>query len=231
MRSSEKLLGDTPSQAQKIGPFNDPNSISGQLADTGHAILNAAGIQPFGPEDPNEYQTLDAKKIGITGAPRFQTSAKNNGLIPGIFPDLPAETPASSALIKSGAELLDDLKPLPNGAIYLDHAGNALKVAGNDHAAALVDAALSTPEASYDPRKLADMKLIRIRNAPGGMAVQVNHQPTEAQSAMLESMIGKSPAQTAYDFLSARAKVPMRLQGNVDDSGEFMKILSKMKWK
>ena len=60
---------------QRIGPFNDPRSISGQLGDVGHTIMQLTGAQPFGLENPADYQTQDFAKLGPVpeGMARFQT--------------------------------------------------------------------------------------------------------------------------------------------------------------
>src|SRR6266571_5433176 len=68
---------------QKIGPFNDPNSIIGQLGDIGHSALKALGVQPFGAEDPNQYQTADLSKISKDyKGPRFKTVMPTVAMMP-----------------------------------------------------------------------------------------------------------------------------------------------------
>ncbi len=76
-----KLPGDKPATPQKLGPLNDPSSVVGQLADTGHALLRAAGVQPFGPEDPSGYETSDlgpdrGALLESLGVPRYTTDEK-----------------------------------------------------------------------------------------------------------------------------------------------------------
>ncbi len=76
-----KLAGDKPAAPQKLGPFNDPNSVLGQLGDTGHALLRAAGLQPFGAEDPAAYETVDLGPnrgaiLNAAGVPQFSTGER-----------------------------------------------------------------------------------------------------------------------------------------------------------
>jgi hypothetical protein len=78
-------LGDPLMASQRTQPFQgqagnilDPNSVIGQMGTVGNQILSGFGFSPWGPQDPNAYQTQNARTINPTAVPQYQTILKQS---------------------------------------------------------------------------------------------------------------------------------------------------------
>src|SRR5712691_10851818 len=66
-----------PSPQQPFWGLNNPNSVVGQLGDIGHKAFQFLGLNPFGTENPGDYQT---GRLSPNGP--FRTLENKTGIMP-----------------------------------------------------------------------------------------------------------------------------------------------------
>jgi hypothetical protein len=232
-----KLAGDKPATPQQLGPFNDPNSILGQLGDSGHAMLRAASIQPFGPEDPSGYHTTDTGStpgslLAAMGAPRYSTDMNQSAQMPGL-PGSPA-----SALEKAGAkvsmEIPDLLRNANSRSLFLAPGGPVFDLGEGAHLPFLQKAGLAsaTSELSDMTPLMRANGLARVHTYKGAdgkmeLALHFAQRPTPEQFAHVDTLLGqlRKGENISFDLQSPGRD---RVAGLTTDPGEVLQGLERM---
>src|SRR2546422_10769778 len=90
-------------------------------------------------------------------------------MMPFARPDRGLSKPAQALIDSGAARLVEDHAALAgNHALFIDDWGNVLRLTGDDHGEALIQAGLATPKTAYGPQVLAENRLIRGRTITGG---------------------------------------------------------------